>query len=104
MKVPVHGRDRYGYINGVKSVDPEAKFAFNYVGSYNDPAKAKELALQISAKGAKFINAAAAAGGSGVFEAAKEQKFYTSGQDVDETDEENSFIVTPQLLRIHTTQ
>lgn len=96
-------KGRYGYINGVKSVDPEAKFAFNYVGSYNDPAKAKELALQISAKGAKFINAAAAAGGSGVFEAAKEQKFYTSGQDVDETDKENSFIVTSAIKDTYNT-
>ncbi len=96
-------KGRYGYINGVKSVDPEAEFVFNYVGSYNDPAKAKELALQISAKNAKFINAAAAAGGSGVFEAAKEQEFYTSGQDVDETDRENPYIVTSAIKDTYNT-
>lgn len=96
-------KGRFGYISGVKSVDPEATFVFNYVGSYNDPAKAKELALQISAQGAKFINAAAAAGDSGVFEAAKEQQFYTSGQDIDETDPENPYIVTSAIKDTYNT-
>ncbi len=96
-------KGRYGYINGVKAIDDTATFTFNYVGSYNDPAKAKELALQISAKGAKFINAAAAAGGSGVFEAAKEQQFYTSGQDVDETNPDNPYIATSAIKDTYNT-
>lgn len=33
---------RWGYMEGVKSEKPDVKFIFNYVGSYNDPAKAKE--------------------------------------------------------------
>lgn len=96
-------KGRYGYINGVKAIDEDAQFAFNYVGSYNDPAKAKELALQISAKGAKFINGAAAAGDSGVFEAAKEEEFYTSGQDVDETSPDNPYIVTSAIKDTYNT-
>ena len=37
---------RYGYMEGVKSIDPDAQFVFNYTASYSDPAKAKELAIQ----------------------------------------------------------
>lgn len=37
---------RYGYMEGVKSIDPDATFVFNYTNSYSDPAKAKELAIQ----------------------------------------------------------
>lgn len=88
---------RYGYQEGVKSIDPEATFAFNYTGSYFDPAKAKEYALQQYAAGARFINAAAAGGDSGVFEAALEKGFYTSGQDVDLTTPDNPHILSCQI-------
>ena len=88
---------RYGYMQGVLSVDPDAQFVFNYVGSYSDPAKAKELAIQQYEQGCLFINSAAAGGDSGTFEAAKEKGFYTSGQDVDETSADNPYIVSSQL-------
>lgn len=88
---------RYGYMEGVKSLLPDAKFVANYVGNYNDPAKAKEFAIQQFEQGASFVNSAAAGGDSGVFEAAKEKGFYTSGQDVDLTSPDNPFIVSSQM-------
>jgi basic membrane protein A and related proteins len=88
---------RYGYMEGAKAVKPDAKFVFNYVGSYNDPAKSKEYAIQQYEKGAKFINGASAGGEGGIFEAAKEKGFYTSGQDIDLTNPDNPNIVTSQL-------
>jgi basic membrane protein A len=88
---------RFGFMEGVKSVNPGANFVFNYTGSYNDPAKAKEYAFLQYEQGARFINAAAAGGDVGVFEAALERGFYTSGQDVDLTDPSNPFIVTSQI-------
>ena len=88
---------RYGYMEGVKSIDPEAQFVFNYTASYSDPAKAKELALQHFAQGCVFVNSAASAGDSGTFEAALEKGFYTSGQDVDLTDPNNPYIVSSQI-------
>ena len=88
---------RYGYQEGVKAIDPEATFTFNYTGNYNDPAKAKEYALQQYAAGARFINAAAAGGDSGVFEAALEKGFCTSGQDVDLTTPDNPYVVSCQI-------
>lgn len=88
---------RYGYMEGVKSVDPDAEFVFNYTASYSDPAKAKELAIQQFEQGCVFVNSAAAGGDSGTFEAAKEKGFYTSGQDVDLTDPDNPYIVSSQI-------
>lgn len=88
---------RYAYMRGVLSIDPAARFVFNYVGSFNDPALAKELALQQFELGCLFINSAAAGGDHGVFEAALEKGFFTSGQDVDLTDPNNPWIVSSQI-------
>jgi len=83
---------RYPFMQGVLSVDPEAKFEFRYVNSYSDPDKAKELAQQLAAFDCKFINAACAGGDYGVFAAADELGFYTSGQDEDLTDKGENVI------------
>ena len=94
---------RYGYMEGVKSVKPDAKFIFNYTGSFNEPAMAKEFAIQQFEQGAKFINAAAAGGDKGVFEAALDKHFYTSGQDVDLTSPENPYIISSQIKDTYAT-
>lgn len=96
-------RWRYGFMEGAKKMNPDSKFIFNYVGDYNDPAKAKELALQQYEQGAKFINAAAAGGDKGVFEAALEKQFYTSGQDVDLTTPDNPYVVSSQIKDTYAT-
>jgi basic membrane protein A len=94
---------RYGFMEGVKTGHPDAEFVFNYVGDYNDPVKAKEYAILQYEQGARFINAAAASGDIGVLEAAKENGFYTSGQDVDLTDPNNPYIVSSQIKDTKTT-
>lgn len=88
---------RYPFMQGVLAVDPEAKFVFNFVNSYSDPGTAKELALQQHELGCMFINAACAGGDAGVFEAAKEKQFFTSGQDMDLTTPDNPYIVSCQI-------
>lgn len=94
---------RYGYMEGVKKIKPDAKFIFNYTGNFNDPAKAKEFAIQQYEQGVRFVNAAAAGGDKGVFEAALEKEFYTSGQDVDLTTPDNPFIVSSQIKDTYAT-
>lgn len=94
---------RWGYMEGVKSEKDNTKFVFNYVGGYNDPAKAKEYAIQQYEQGCQFINSAAAGGDKGVFEAAKEKQFYTSGQDVDLTTPDNPYVVTCQIKDTYAT-
>lgn len=92
---------RWGYMEGIKSVNPEAEVIFNYTNSYTDTAKAKELALQQAAQGCQFINAASAVADFGTFEAALEKGFYTSGQDEDRTNPENPYILTTQIKDTH---
>lgn len=91
---------RYGYMEGIKSVNPEVTnddFIFNYTKSYTDAPLAKELALQQAAQGCVFINAASAVADFGTFEAAQEKGFYTSGQDYDRTSPDNPYILTTQV-------
>lgn len=97
MDIPLMKKWTVPFEEGLKSTNPEAEFLVNYVGSFSDPAKAKELALLQASKGADFIAGAAAVGDLGVFEAAEEQDFYTSGQDVDRTVLNPEHIVLSQL-------
>lgn len=97
MDIPLMKKWTVPFEEGLKSTNPEAQFLVNYVGSFTDPAKAKELALLQASKGADFIVGAAAVGDLGVFEAAKEKGFYTSGQDVDRTVLDPEHIVLSQL-------
>jgi len=73
-----------GFQEGVKAVNPGAKLLDGFGNSFNDPATSKELALAQFNKGAKYIFSFAAAGNTGIFEAAKQNNFYTSGVDTDQ--------------------
>ncbi|MEK0317620.1 BMP family lipoprotein [Cohnella sp. 56] len=86
MDVPLLSKYTKGFEQGAKSINPDIKIKVGYVGGFTDPAKAKELALQQNAQGADFIAGMSAVGDRGVFEAASEKGFYTSGQDTDNTD------------------
>ncbi|MGG4493181.1 BMP family protein [Brevibacillus reuszeri] len=97
MDIPLLKKWTGGFQEGMKATNPNAEFLVNYVGSFSDPAKAKEMALLQASKGADFINGAAAVGDLGVFEAAKEKGFYTAGQDVDRTTIDPEHIVLSQL-------
>lgn len=91
---------RYGYMEGVRSVNPDVTmedFIFNYTNSYTDAQVAKELAIQQAAQGCVFVNAASAVADFGTFEAALEKDFYTSGQDADRTTPDNPNILTTQV-------
>lgn len=72
---------------GAQSVKPEIAFTPLYVGGsspFNDPARAKEQALSLVARGADYVMAAAAAGNLGVFDAAKAGGFQAFGVDVNQ--------------------
>lgn len=95
--IPLIKKYTEGFREGLASVNPDAKFLVSYVGGFSDPAKAKELAIVQFDQGADFIAGASAVGDLGVFEAAKEKGFYTSGQDTDRTVEDPEHIVLSQL-------
>ncbi len=95
--IPIMGRYTKGFEQGMKATNPGAEFSIKYVGSFNDAAKGKELALALHSDGADFIAGIAAIGDYGVFEAAASEGFYTSGQDIDRTIDDPKHILVSQL-------
>ena len=71
-----------------------------WVGDWADPATAKELAITLANRNADVINGVAAAGNPGVFEAAKELGFLTTGVDVNECPKAPGSIIDSTLKRV----
>lgn len=94
---------RYGFSEGVKSVNPAAKFMYNYTNSYSDTNLAYEYTLQQKAAGANFIfGGVSASANSGIYQAAQElakkgTPIYTTGLSIDQTTSENPSIISGLL-------
>ena len=73
-----------GYRQGVHYVNPEAEVLVSYVGSLNNPPKAKELAKVQYGKGADIIFTPASANNIGVIEAAQAEGGYVIGSDANQ--------------------
>lgn len=71
-----------GYIQGAADVNPEIKVIISYVGSYSDPATAKEMSANMINEGADVIWGCAGGSGNGVFEAASEVALDAEGNRV----------------------
>lgn len=90
---------RYGFEEGVKSLNPNAKFMYNFTNSYSDTSLAYEYAVQQKAAGANFIfGGVSASGNSGIYQAALELEkkgtpIYTTGLSIDQTTEDNKYII-----------
>lgn len=93
---------RWGFAEGVKYVNPDATFTFNFTNSYSDTAIAYEYAKQQQAAGATYIFGGAAAANEGIFQAALElaqagTPIYSIAQDADATTPDNPYILSAQL-------
>lgn len=104
MDIPLIRRFAMGYAAGAKHVNPKINVIENYVGvtgeAWNNPAKAKELALAQFSKGADVIFVAAGASGSGVFDAAEEKKIYAIGVDSNQNWIKPGVILTSMLKSV----
>ncbi|WII70603.1 BMP family ABC transporter substrate-binding protein [Bdellovibrio sp. 22V] len=104
MDIPLIRRFAMGYIAGAKYVNPKIKTSENYVGvtgeAWNNPAKAKELALSQFAQGADVIFAAAGASNTGVFDAAEEKKKFAIGCDSNQNWIKPGTILTSMLKAV----
>ena len=97
-----------GYTAGVKSVDPSMKVLVEYIGTdvtaFNDPTKGKALSTKMYGEGADVIYHAAGGSGSGLFQAAVEQKKYAIGVDSDQyltaSAVQQPYILTSMLKRV----
>jgi len=101
VEMPFMQRWLIPFYQGAKSVNPDIQTLDTlWVGSWADPAKAKELSLTLTSKGADVINGTAAAGNPGIFEAAKEKNFITTGVDVNECPKAPGYIIDSVIKRV----
>jgi basic membrane protein A len=100
MDTPFIRRWPEGFAQGARYARPGVDIKTLFVGSFTDPAKAKELALTMNAERADQIFAAAAAGNPGVFEAAKERDFSAYGVDINECPKDPQHITENLIKRV----
>jgi basic membrane protein A len=90
---------RFGFLEGLKSVNPNASLMINFTDSYSDTTVAYNLAMQQAAAGRKFImGSVASSANQGIYQAALERAnsgvpIYTSGLSVDQTTSDNPYIL-----------
>ena len=73
-----------GYEAGAKYAREDCEVLVQYAGTYDDPAKGKELALALYDAGCDIVFQVASRTGEGVFEAAAERGLYAIGVDSDQ--------------------
>ena len=84
MEIPPVVRYVTGYQNGAKSVNPNIKTLNQYIPSFTDPAKGKEVGLSMIEQGADVIFGVGGNTGNGGLLAAKEKGKMGIGVDVDQ--------------------
>jgi len=105
--IPVINDFIVGYKQGAKDagVDPDIGVIVQYAGSWNDPAKGKEIALAMYQQGADIVFQVAGGTGVGVFQAAEESGKYAIGVDSDQasiieaTDPEQAQVILTSMQK-----
>lgn len=69
---PFINNEMNGFLDGVRASDPNAEVDVAFVGSFEDPAKGKEIALAMISRGVDVFQTLAAKSQLGVLEAAEE--------------------------------
>jgi len=90
----------YGYEQGAKYIDPEVQIKVIYVGTWDDPAKGKQAALQLYAQGADVVFQIAALTGYGVLQAAQEVGRYAIGVDSNQNPLVPGHVITSDLKEV----
>ena len=104
MDIPLIRRFQVGYEAGAKKINPKAKVTANFIGitgdAWNNPAKAKELAVAQYASGVDVIFSPSGASTSGVFDAAEERGKFAIGVDSNQNWVKPGRILTSMLKRV----
>jgi basic membrane protein A len=104
MDVPLIRRFETGYEAGAKKINPRIDVVANFVGvtseAWNNPPKAKELAVSQYEAGVDIIFAAAGASGLGVFDAAEDKQKFAIGVDSNQDWTKPGLILTSMLKRV----
>lgn len=104
MDIPLIRRFEMGYKAGAEKINSKIQTMSNFIGvtgeAWNNPAKAKELALNQYNSGIDVIFVAAGASGSGVFDAAEDKMKLAIGVDSNQNWLKPGFILTSMLKRV----
>ncbi len=104
MDIPLIQRFLLGYEAGAKSVNPKIAISTSFVGisgeAWNNPAKAKELALAQYQSGYDVIYTASGSSNQGVFDAAEDKKALAVGCDSNQNGLKPGRILTSMLKRV----
>lgn len=84
MDFPLIRAITVAYECGVRYINPDYKVLVSFAGSFGDPGKGSELALNMYDQGARVVAQAAGGTGMGVFEAAKDRDLYAVGSDTNQ--------------------
>ena len=105
QQIPVIDDFIVGYEQGACLVNPDTVSIVQYAGSWNDPARGKEITLAMYEQGADIVFQIAGGTGVGVFEAAQEQGRFAIGVDSDqavivaETDPDQAERILTSMLK-----
>ena len=105
QQIPVIDDFIVGYEQGACLVNSESQNIVQYAGSWNDPARGKEIALAMYEQDADIVFQIAGGTGVGVFEAAHEQGRFALGVDSDqativaETDPDQAERILTSMLK-----
>lgn len=91
---------KYGFMAGVKTVNPNAEITETWAESFTDASKGKALANQLYADGCDVVYHAAGNVGKGLFESAKENDKWAIGVDSDQYKLAPKNILTSMMKRV----
>lgn len=97
MDIPPVERYLAGYMAGAKSVNPDVDVRYIVAGDFSDRAKGKEASIALIEQGADIIIQLAGLTGMGVIDAAREQRIFAIGADVDQNAAAPDVILTSAL-------
>ena len=104
MDIPLIRKFACGYVQGVKSVNPDAVVVQNMTGTtpaaWNDPVKGSELTKAQIAQGADVIYAAAGGTGVGVLQTAADEDILSIGVDSNQNYLHSGKVLTSMLKRV----
>jgi basic membrane protein A len=105
MDIPVINDFLVGYIQGARYIDQKIKIAISYIGSFDDSAKGKEMALAQYRQGVDIGYNVAGQAGLGQLDAAKDVNRYAIGVDSDQaaifqtSDPAKAKLITTSVLK-----
>ena len=96
---PTSNAQASGFLAGAKYINPSVQFLTSYIGGYNDPSAAKELATTMYERGADIVSTNSGASALGVFNAAREQNKYVIGTSLAMVDKDHSLCTSMKYVQ-----